>query len=80
MTDDKLFVLVNDGVPTAGVTRDLATALKASVLLHPHHVVVIDLESDRWEYFEAEFLRGSTDEDIASAFVAAPGDTGRSID
>ena len=34
MTDDKLFVLVNDGVPTAGVTRDLATALKASVLLH----------------------------------------------
>ena len=77
---DKLFVVVSERNTMAAVTRDLAKALKATVMLQPVHVVVIDVEGGQWELFESEFLKMSTDEAIARSLSAAPSDAGSEID
>ena len=61
---DRLFVVVGERNTGALVTRDMANALKATVILQPAHVVVIDVEGGQWEFFESEFLKTSTDEAI----------------
>ena len=77
---DKLFVVVSERTTAALVTRDMANALKATVLIQPAHVVVIDVEGGQWEFFESEFVKTCTDEALARSLLAAPSDAGRPID